>query len=270
MNKIIISENQFKLLINNVINESQWGQKINNKLHKEYVSYFQNKNIGINGSLTPNNGLKHAIGLTVHNFDTDYENNDYNSYIENFGLIGKIWVQYAKSMSRRREDSVLPFENFNNYLRNDNVYYFTYNDNFIIGQYYNGFFKPSHFAPSSIRGGVDVIKEIIKYDNIIFAVTNDLSDMLIKMDLYSDPNGTIPMVFREMLVQKNIITTNIDVLAEILEKLEKVKNGDIDYMDAYDDINYQSIKNKNEKWVVHDNDDNDYVPKTMRKRKEWK
>ncbi len=94
--------------------------------------------------------------------------------------------------------------------------------------------------------------------------------MLIKMDLYSDPNGTIPMVFREMLVQKNIITTNIDVLAEILEKLEKVKNGDIDYMDAYDDINYQSIRNKNEKWAVHDNDDNDYVPKTMRKRKEWK
>ena len=89
------------------------------------------------------------------------------------------------------------------------------------------------------------------------------------MDLYSDPNGTIPMIFREMLVQKHIITTNMDVLIEILDKLEKVKNNEINYSGAYDDINYNQIKNDNMKWVVND-DDEIYVPDTMRKRKEWK
>ena len=269
MRKIKITEKQCELLINSFINENQWSQKINNNIRKEYVNYFQKKGIGLSGELTPSNGLKPANKLAIYYSDNDDEINDYDLYIKKFGLTGVIWSQYAKSMSRKRKNSVLPFENFNNYLNNDSIYYFKYNDNYIIGQYYNGFFKPSHFAPSSIRGGVDVIKEIIKYDNIIFAVTDDLSDMLIKMDLYSDPNGTIPMIFREMLVQKHIITTNMDVLIEILDKLEKVKNNEINYLGAYDDINYNQIKNDNMKWVVND-DDEIYVPDTMRKRKEWK
>lgn len=90
------------------------------------------------------------------------------------------WENYAKAMAKRRPDSVLPYERFENYVLRGDTFVVNNGDNAIIGQMNNGVFCPSHFAPWGLKGGIDLIKELRK-DNVIFVVTEDLGDMLKKL-----------------------------------------------------------------------------------------
>ena len=90
------------------------------------------------------------------------------------------WENYAKAMAKRRPDSVLPYERFENYVLRGDTFVVNKGDNAIIGQMNNGVFCPSHFAPWGLKGGIDLIKELRK-DNVIFVVTEDLGDMLKKL-----------------------------------------------------------------------------------------
>lgn len=96
--------------------------------------------------------------------------------IEN-GSIAFAWENYAKAMSKRRPDSVLPYERFENYVLGAGTFVASNGNNAIIGQMNNGVFCPSHFAPYGLKGGIDLIK-MLRKDNVIFAVTEDLGDML--------------------------------------------------------------------------------------------
>lgn len=97
------------------------------------------------------------------------------------GSIAFAWENYAKAMSKRRPDTaVLPYERFENYVLMAETFVASNGNNAIIGQMNNGVFCPSHFAPYGLKGGIDLIKELRK-DNVIFAVTEDLGDMLKKL-----------------------------------------------------------------------------------------
>ena len=96
--------------------------------------------------------------------------------IEN-GSFAFAWENYAKAMSKRRPDSVLPYERFENYVLGAGTFVASNGNNAIIGQMNNGVFCPSHFAPYGLKGGIDLIK-MLRKDNVIFAVTEDLGDML--------------------------------------------------------------------------------------------
>jgi hypothetical protein len=82
-------------------------------------------------------------------------------------------------MSRRRPDYALEYERFGYYIINYAGMY-KYNNSYIFGQYLNGFFVPTHFAPSGLKEGAKMINDLQKYDNIIFVVTEDLIPMLQK------------------------------------------------------------------------------------------
>lgn len=99
--------------------------------------------------------------------------------IEN-GIVAFAWENYAKAMSKRRPDSVLPYERFENYVLSAGIFVVSNGNNAVIGQMNNGVFCPSHFSPFGLKGGIDLIKELRK-DNVIFAVTEDLGDMLKKL-----------------------------------------------------------------------------------------
>lgn len=130
--------------------------------------------------------------------------------IEN-GNIAFAWENYAKAMLKRRPDTaVLPYERFENYVLMAGTFVVSNGNNAIIGQMNNGVFCPSHFAPYGLKGGIDLIKELRK-DNVIFAVTEDLGDMLKKLGykfLFK-----VKACFRDEEVEKVVYTSSYKAVA---------------------------------------------------------
>ena len=51
-------------------------------------------------------------------------------------------------------------------------------------------------------------------------VTDDLKDMLIKLGIYGNSSAVVPMFFRGELVRKNIMTTNMFLLKQIMQSID--------------------------------------------------
>jgi hypothetical protein len=195
--KVRISENNYNLL-----------QEANvNALLANYNKKIKESGIGYNGALTPSNLFK--IVDLVSEFD-------YIDELEDDPILQKIHSNYVKAMDRNKPDSSLTIGRFAYYLIQPDVYLYQYSNSYIIGQYVNGFFKVSHFAPQNIFDGIKAIKEIITYDNIIFAVTEKLQVMLKRLGAFTHHKLNFPMIFRDMLVDKHIVVTNPQVISKFL------------------------------------------------------
>jgi len=145
---------------------------------------------------------------------------------ENCPTLANIYNGYAKAMSRRRPDSVLNPYRFMRYALDD-ASAFVHGRSVLLGQLSNGYFKVSHFCPATMREGVELLKKVSEYDNVIFTVTEDLSPMLIKIGLYGDEKAQIPMIFRDMLVQKHILTTDKNLLLYVLKNISTDKISEL-------------------------------------------
>lgn len=118
----------------------------------------------------------------------------------------KVWENYKNAMGRRRAGSELPLDRFLNYIASKEVYYFQFNDSYVFGQLTgNIIFTPTHFAPEGLRDGLEMIKEMKKYDNVAFAVTEDLKKMLQKLGYSTLPFLTKTLEFRGQDVKKYIL-----------------------------------------------------------------
>ena len=118
----------------------------------------------------------------------------------------KVWENYKNAMGRRRAGSELPLDRFLNYIAIKEVYYFQFNDSYVFGQLTdNIIFTPTHFAPEGLRDGLEMIKEMKKYDNVAFAVTEDLKKMLQKLGYSTLPFLTKTLEFRGQDVKKYIL-----------------------------------------------------------------
>ncbi len=141
-----------------------------------------------------------------------------------------IWSQYANAMAKRRPDSVLSIERFEYYIKNY-AGMFKYKDSYIFGQKINDFFIPSHFAPNSMREGIEMLKDLKRYDNIIFVVTEDLAIMLKKLGYKQLPH-TVKKNFNDTIVDKKILISSfkhIQRLAKLM--LTYLMGKDIQPMD---------------------------------------
>lgn len=125
------------------------------------------------------------------------------------------------AMSRRREGSGLSLDSFVNHFTysfevdgiafgNDSIGYILGYNKLVDSQLV---FFPSHFAPKTIKGGYKLIKLLKEQSNVVFAVTEDLTDMLIKSGYYSLSKFKIPMFFRGELVIKHLFV-NCGVVME--------------------------------------------------------
>jgi hypothetical protein len=218
-----------------------------NRLIYNYNNLYKKNNIGINGSIKESDFIKIKEN---NNYLWDYCNDDEYEYNENLikkNNIYNIWNNYKNSMDRKREGSSLNLCSFYNYIMND-THIFNYKNSYIIGTYTNGFYKPSHFSPSTIREGMEMIEELCKYNNIIFIVTSDLTKMLKKMGAYTDSNFNFPMIFRNEITIKNIVTTSKKVLEVIIRKM---KNNEIDelYNLNFNDFEDNNKEDKYDKYM---------------------
>jgi hypothetical protein len=126
-----------------------------------------------------------------------------------------IWNQYANAMAKRRPDSVLPIERFEYYIMNY-AGMFKYKDSYIFGRKINDFFIPSHFAPKSMKEGVEMLKDLKKYDNIIFVVTEDLASMLKKLGYKQLPH-TVKKNFNNVLTDKKILISSFKHIQRLVK-----------------------------------------------------
>ena len=124
--------------------------------------------------------------------------------------IAFMWENYAKAMAKRRPESVLEFERFQNYVLQSTTYIVSSGNNAIVGQMNNGVFCPSHFSPAGLKGGIDLIKELRK-ENVIFAVTPDLGAMLKKLGYKFV--FTTKACFRGEEVEKEIFASSYKTVA---------------------------------------------------------
>lgn len=213
--------------------------------------YFQRqipKQIGCNG----------PIDNVLFNLGDELESDEYDdNFTENdMAFLSKIYAQYKNSMGRRRPGSALQDYRFYYYITT-RAMCFNYGNSYVFGNFTNGYFKVSHFAPASMREGYEMLKELSTYDNVIFTVTSDLSPMLKKIGFYGNDNAKIMMFFRNELVNKHLFTTDRELLDYYVQHI--INNN---YKELYnmlkgndEETDYRSVVRK-EKPTNNDNDEN--------------
>lgn len=154
----------------------------------------------------------------------------------NTGAANKIFDQYANAMTRRRDylyyglpdrldyDGVFAIKNPNDF-------------SFLIGQQgESGIFKPSHFAPETNRGGVELIKQAYNSSNpVLFAVTNDLSPMLSKIGYTKI--GQAPQIFDGEIHMKDLMANRSLRLEDLANEAKLRQQQGFFYQSDNDQLN---------------------------------
>ena len=154
-------------------------------------------------------------------------------------------------MDRRRPGSALDVDSFWYYTRREDVYVYQTGLSYVIGQFVGGIFKPSHFAPASIREGVRLFEELLSYDNVVLAVTSDLGSMLSRLGYVG--HLQVPMYFREQLVIKEVYATSEELFELLLDAYNRAMAGEEISMESIvfqDAIDVQKRREKYMNWTV--------------------
>ncbi|MEM4360349.1 MAG: hypothetical protein QXT45_07465 [Candidatus Bilamarchaeaceae archaeon] len=101
-------------------------------------------------------------------------------------------------------------------------------DDFVVGRFVGRTFVASHFAPQTMKGGVDVLTDLLHIDTpVVFAVPETLADQLERIG-YRRGQIIVPMFFRGNVVYKHILANNAvssrdlrDLAAYWLEEAER-------------------------------------------------
>jgi len=141
----------------------------------------------------------------------------------------RAYNQYATAMRRRRPGSELPEGAFVSYVQS-RARVFRHAGSYIFGQLAGGIFKVTHFAPKSLRGGVEAVKALLDSEQAtVLAVTADMAGMLEKLGYACV--AVLPSNFRGEEVDKHLFTNNPALRAELRNKMRQIEGG---FATAYD------------------------------------
>jgi hypothetical protein len=166
----------------------------------------------------------------------EYELFDDGDYTD---LAYMLWNNYAFAMRKRRPDSELPFERFIIYLLNDDTVYYKYGNSYVIGKIVHDNFVPTHFSPAGLKESIDLIKQLRTFENVVFVVTEDLKNMLVKLGFTVMP-VKIMKNFRDVEIEKFIVMSNwlYGIKNEIFNNLKDKTEEALDFIIK----NYNSVK----------------------------
>lgn len=142
-------------------------------------------------------------------------------------LMGFAYDNYIRAMNKRRPDSGLSKESFFCHLTQDNFPAFAFAEeaDAVIGQFQNGCFCPSHFAPYGLKSSIDLVKSLREYDNVVFVVTPDLAKMLARLG-YKRVMST-KATFHCQIVDKVIMVSSYKALAVYFSTAIKAKVSEV-------------------------------------------
>ncbi len=133
--------------------------------------------------------------------DNDYETHeeqftltDCDDFLENYGYdaVEDIYRNYEKAMERKSEShGRYPLEEerfiyhfFEGGSYDESMMYGSKEKGYLLGGIKYGVFMPSHFAPKTLRGGYDLLKQFGQSQEVpaVLAITEDLVETITKMD----------------------------------------------------------------------------------------
>ena len=143
----------------------------------------------------------------------------------------KVYKQYADAISRRSDLGRTPISFFLFLSRirfgwkgNPMVYY-EHNGDYLLGILNSGVFMTVYLCPQNAGMGLfKFIRDVCQYNNVVFAVTNDMADMLERLGC-PKYNGEVEAKFRGHMQSKSVYGSTqeaADKGAEILGLFKKV------------------------------------------------
>lgn len=132
-----------------------------------------------------------------------------------------IWENYVNAMNKRREGSALGLSRFINYIINYALCY-KYKNTYIFGVIEKNNFVPTHFSNNGLKEGINAIKSLLNYDNVVFAVTEDLAKMLKRLGYIAMP-FKIKREFRGIEIEKMVLSSNWvgSIISYLIDALNK-------------------------------------------------
>jgi hypothetical protein len=131
-------------------------------------------------------------------------------------LVWKLFNQYKNSMQNKKTGNTgdgISFFRFLKVIRYSwhgrKLSYYNLDDNYIIGTQQGGIFLCTYICPATTIGAYKLIKDICQYDNVVFAVTGDLGQMLEKLNC-PKVDGTIKVPYNGRTVEKEVYGTTLE------------------------------------------------------------
>ena len=153
----------------------------------------------------------------------------------------QIYSWYSRAMERRDREPLEPDRFFNHFFggeSTDEVYRYGNHDNgFLLGVGKEGVFIPTHFAPRTLRGGYNLLKELGKGDGpVALFLTEDLADTLAKMPEWKIEDYKFNANFRGEPIKKMLAHNDrpeikklmLALLAEYIDKMANQADEDED------------------------------------------
>ena len=162
----------------------------------------------------------------------------------------KVWDAYEKysaAISRRADLGRTPvsFFVFLNKIRKGwkgaNLQVYESNENYLIGTLRGGVFLCIYLCPKNVGIGMfKFIKEVCEFDNVVFAVTDDMADMLERLGCPKH-DGTVQAKFRGQMHDKMVYGSTQEA-AERGAKLLGLMSKSDDIMNVIKDVLQQNPK----------------------------
>ncbi len=149
----------------------------------------------------------------------------------------EVHAWYSAAISRRGREP-LEIDRFINHFESssfDPTYAFGEKEKgFLLGYVKFGVFVPTHFAPKTMRGGYELMKQLGESTDIpaVMSVTEDLEETLSKMPCWNSLDLNFLSSFRDQLAEKKIVYNSHPdtmhlMLGLVSEYLEEAKERDV-------------------------------------------
>ena len=159
---------------------------------------------------------EHKLGAQI--YAKKQENPRYRADLEKvFGETKayKVWKNYYNAMTSREGKQAVGFLNWLHFVcdgkKGQKILAFQVDGSYLFGYWIRGYFLACYFAPIGFSGMAKVIKGICQYNNVIFAVTQDLSPMLTRLGV-PKAETTHDAPWRGKIVTKDVFGTSEEAI----------------------------------------------------------
>jgi len=170
-----------------------------------------------------------------------------------------VWKNYYTAMTSKSGKKAVNFMSWLHYVcdgkKGQRILAFSVDGSYLFGYWIQGYFLACYFAPIGFSGMAKVIRGICQYNNVIFAVTQDLSPMLTRLGV-PKAETTHDAPWRDKIVEKDVFGTSeeaIEMGFKILDFATQKNNGvqidDAEAQRVIDDIkkNYKALSPQQKK-----------------------
>ena len=177
------------------------------------------------------------------------------------GLAEEIYGWYKNAIERRNREPLEETRFIKHFFGRpdvDTTLSFGNNEQgYLLGFQKHGIFIPTHFAPKTIRGGYELIKELGEGKAVpaVMSVTPDLTDTISKIPSWHVADMSLLSQFRNELAEKEIVYNShpkvLNLMPALIEEYLEESNARVRENNDYDD---ESTDNHNE----HEDNDFEY------------